>query len=96
MQCDLGQEGIVLAGDGVYQINIQELDIIMNHNLPVKIFIMNNRCLGMVRQFQDLYFGGRRQSTVIGYSCPDLGKVAMAYGVSIIYYYLIGRRTGYY
>jgi len=72
---------IVIAGDGGIQVNIQELDTIVNHNLPVKIFVMNNRCLGMVRQFQDMYFGSRQQSTVIGYSCPDLGKVAMAYGI---------------
>lgn len=76
-----GRRAIVIAGDGGIQINIQELDTIIYHNLPVKIFIMNNRCLGMVRQFQDIYFGGRQQSTVIGYSCPDLGKVATAYGI---------------
>lgn len=76
-----GRKVIVIAGDGGIQVNIQELDIIVNHNLPVKIFVMNNRCLGMVRQFQDMYFGSRQQSTVIGYSCPDLGKVARAYGI---------------
>lgn len=76
-----GRKVVVIAGDGGIQVNIQELDTIANHNLPVKIFVMNNQCLGMVRQFQDMYFGGRRQSTVIGYSCPDLGKVAVAYGI---------------
>ncbi len=80
-KADPGKKVIVIAGDGGIQVNIQELDTIMNHNLPVKIFVMNNRCLGMVRQFQDIYFGGRQQSTVIGYSYPDLGKVAMAYGI---------------
>jgi acetolactate synthase-1/2/3 large subunit len=43
---------------------------------------MNNGCLGMVRQFQDMYFNGRQQSTVIGYGCPDLVKIAKAYGLS--------------
>jgi acetolactate synthase-1/2/3 large subunit len=76
-----GRKVIVIAGDGGIQINMQELDVIVNHNLPIKIFVMNNKCLGMVRQFQDLYFGGRQQSTVIGYSCPDLGKIAVAYGL---------------
>lgn len=76
-----GRKVIVIAGDGGIQVNIQELDTIVDHNLPVKIFVMNNRCLGMVRQFQDMYFGGRQQSTVIGYKCPDLGKVANAYGI---------------
>ena len=60
---------------------MQELDTIANHKLPIKIFILNNGCLGMVRQFQDMYFGGRQQSTVIGYGCPDLVKVAEAYGI---------------
>ncbi len=72
---------IVIAGDGGIQINIQELDLIVKHNLPIKIFVLNNGCLGMVRQFQDLYFDGRRQSTVIGYSCPDLVNIAKAYGL---------------
>ena len=76
-----GRKVIVIAGDGGIQVNIQELDTIVNHNLPVKIFVMNNRCLGMVRQFQDMYFGSRQQSTIIGYSCPELGKVALAYGI---------------
>ncbi|NLI14054.1 thiamine pyrophosphate-binding protein [Pelotomaculum propionicicum] len=76
-----GRKVIVINGDGGIQVNIQELDTIVHHNLPVKIFAMNNRCLGMVRQFQDMFFGGRRQSTVKGYSCPDLGKVATAYGI---------------
>lgn len=80
-KADPGKKVIVIAGDGGIQVNIQELDTIVNHNLPVKIFVMNNRCLGMVRQFQDMYFGSRQQSTVIGYSCPELGKVAMAYGI---------------
>jgi acetolactate synthase-1/2/3 large subunit len=74
--------GIVIAGDGGIQLNIQELDIIAKQSLPIKIVVLNNGCLGMVRQFQDLYFGGRRQSTVIGYSCPDLIKIAEAYGIS--------------
>jgi len=72
---------IVIAGDGGIQMNIQDLDTIVKQRLPVKIFIMNNGCLGMVRQMQDMYFGGRRQSTVIGYSCPNLTKIAEAYGI---------------
>lgn len=86
-----GRKIIVIAGDGGIQVNLQELDTIASHNLPVKIFVMNNRCLGMVRQFQDMYFGGRQQSTVIGYSCPDLGKLAKAYGIP---YYFIAALTG--
>lgn len=76
-----GRNIIALAGDGGIQVNIQDMDVVVTHNLPVKIVVMNNNCLGMVRQFQDMYFGGRRQSTVIGYGCPDLVKVAEAYGL---------------
>ncbi len=76
-----GNRAVVISGDGGIQINIQDLDTIVNLNLPVKIFVMNNGCLGMVRQFQDMYFGGRRQSTVIGYGCPDLAAIAEAYGL---------------
>lgn len=76
-----GRRVIALAGDGGIQVNIQDLDLIVSHNLPVKIVVLNNNCLGMVRQFQDLYFGGRRQSTVVGYGCPNLVKIAEAYGL---------------
>ncbi len=76
-----GKRAVVISGDGGIQINIQELDTIVNHKLPIKLFILNNGCLGMVRQFQDMYFGGRQQSTVIGYGCPDLVKIAQAYGI---------------
>ncbi len=74
--------GIVIAGDGGIQLNIQELDLIAKQQLPIKIFVFNNGCLGLVRQFQDLYFDGRRQSTVVGYSCPDLIRIAEAYGIT--------------
>ena len=76
-----GVRAVVISGDGGIQVNIQDLDTILNHRLPVKIFVLNNGCLGMVRQFQDMYFGGRQQSTVVGYGCPDLVKIAEAYGV---------------
>jgi len=78
-----GRTAIAIAGDGGIQINIQELDVVARHRLPVKIFVLNNGCLGMVRQFQDMYFGGRQQSTVVGYGCPDLGAVAAAYSIPV-------------
>ncbi|MBC7964108.1 MAG: thiamine pyrophosphate-binding protein [Steroidobacteraceae bacterium] len=76
-----GRRAVVITGDGGLQVNIQDLDTIVNHRLPVKIIVLNNGCLGMVRQFQDMYFDGRQQSTVIGYGCPDLVRVAEAYGI---------------
>jgi acetolactate synthase I/II/III large subunit len=76
-----GQRAIAIAGDGGIQVNIQDLDTVAAHRLPVKIIVLNNGCLGMVRQFQDMYFGGRQQSTVVGYGCPDLVAIAAAYGI---------------
>jgi acetolactate synthase-1/2/3 large subunit len=78
-----GGRAIAIAGDGGIQVNIQDLEVIVSHRLAVKVVVLNNNCLGMVRQFQDIYFGGRRQSTVIGYGCPDLVKIAQAYGLPV-------------
>jgi len=72
---------VVIAGDGGFQINIQELQTIRRNNLPIKIVILNNHCLGMIRQFQDAYFDSCYQSTVWGYSAPHFVKVASAYGI---------------
>lgn len=77
-----GQRVVAISGDGGIQVNIQDLDTIVLHQLPVKLIVFDNGCLGMVRQFQDMYFGGRQQSTVIGYGCPDLAKIAEAYGMT--------------
>lgn len=72
---------ITIIGDGCMQINIQELQTIVRNKLPVKIIVMNNRNLGMIRQFQDSYFDSRYQSTYWGYDAPDFEKVAVAYGI---------------
>lgn len=75
------QPVVVIAGDGGFQMNIQELETIVHHQLPVKLVVINNNCLGMIRQFQDSYFEGRYQSTFWGYSAPDFTKIAAAYGI---------------
>lgn len=75
------QPVVVLVGDGCMQINIQELQTIVRNNLPLKIVVLNNNSLGMIRQFQDSYFESRYQSTCWGYSAPDFDKVATAYGI---------------
>jgi len=72
---------VAISGDGGFQINIQELQTIRRNNLPVKIVILNNHCLGMIRQFQDSYFDSCYQSTVWGYTAPDFAKIAVAYGI---------------
>lgn len=76
-----GQPVVVVAGDGGFQTNIQELQTIVRNGWPVKIVIINNECHGMVRQFQESYFDNRYQSTVWGYDAPDFAKVAEAYGI---------------
>jgi acetolactate synthase-1/2/3 large subunit len=72
---------VVISGDGGFQLNIQELQTVYHHNLPIKIVLINNKCYGMVRQFQEQYFESRYQSTVIGYSNPDFQDVALAYKI---------------
>lgn len=72
---------VVIAGDGGFQLNIQELQTIVRNNIPVKIIVINNKSLGMIRQFQDNYFDGRYQSTYWGYTAPDFAALAAAYGI---------------
>ena len=76
-----GYPVVLIAGDGGFQLNIQELQTIVHNNLPIKMVVINNRCYGMVRQFQESYFDKRYQSTYWGYSAPDFSKVAQAYGI---------------
>jgi len=73
---------VVIAGDGGFQLNIQELQTIFRNQIPIKMVVMNNKNLGMIRQFQDSYFESRYQSTFWGYSPPDFEKVALAYGIA--------------
>lgn len=73
---------VVITGDGSMQINIQELDTLKRLGLDVTIIVMNNSVLGMVKNFQDMYFDGRNQSTKKGYSSPAFADIAQAYGVA--------------
>ena len=68
-------------GDGGLQMNIQELQTVMNYQLPIKIVIQNNFGYGIIKQFQDAYFNGRYYATGEGYSQPDFKKIATAYGI---------------
>ncbi len=76
-----GRPVLVVAGDGGMQLNIQELETIKRLRLPLKIVVLNNSCLGMVRQLQDELFESRYQSTMWGYGAPDFVAVARAYGL---------------
>lgn len=71
---------ICIAGDGSFQMSEQELATIVKYNLPVKIFIINNGYLGMVRQLQEKRCSGRYYETQI--ENPDFIKLAEAYGIS--------------
>ncbi len=70
---------IDIAGDGSIQMNIQELATTVEQKLPVKIAVLNNRFLGMVRQWQELFYDKRYSSTCIG-NMPDFVKLIEAYG----------------
>src|SRR5207247_2021597 len=68
-----------LVGDGGFQMSIPELATIANHALPIKIIVMNNGYLGMVRQWQELFYNNRLSSVQLDYF-PDAEKLAGAYG----------------
>ncbi|MBI5633610.1 MAG: biosynthetic-type acetolactate synthase large subunit [Nitrospirae bacterium] len=70
---------IDIAGDGSIQMNIQELATAVINKLPVKVAILNNRFLGMVRQWQELFFQERYSHTKLDETVPDFVKIAEAY-----------------
>jgi len=70
---------IDIAGDGSILMNIQELVTIVEEKLPVKVAIINNGCLGMVRQWQELFYDRRYANTLLGRG-PDFVKLAEAFG----------------
>lgn len=70
---------VVITGDGSIQMNIQELSTCLQYNLPIKIISLNNRALGMVRQWQDMIYKGRHSHSYMD-SMPDFVKLAEAYG----------------
>ena len=72
---------VVITGDGSIQMNIQELSTAMQSSLPVKIVILNNRFLGMVRQFQELFYNKCYVATRMEHA-PDFVKLAEAYGAT--------------
>ncbi len=69
-----------IAGDGSFQMNVQELATAVKNKLPVNIAILNNCCLGMVRQWQELFYGKRYSHTCFDQGCPDFVRIAEAYG----------------
>jgi len=80
-----GKRVICLAGDGSIQMNIQELQTVVHHNLPLKIFVLNNSGYLSMRMTQSGFFGRLTgESASSGVSLPDMVKVACAYGIPSI------------
>ena len=73
----------VIAGDGSFQMNIQELQWVKRENIPLTIFVFNNTSLGLIRQQQDDFFNGNRYGSTPnwGYTSPDFVQIATAYGI---------------
>ena len=74
---------LAVVGDGGFQMTFQELMLIKEYNLPVKIFIINNSYLGMVRQWQELFHEKRYSSVDLSYN-PNFIKIGEAYGIKSI------------
>ncbi len=75
------QPVVCLAGDGSLIMNVQEFATAVSHEIPVKVFLMNNGYFGMVRQWQELFWDGRYSSVEMGPS-PDWTKLAEAFGAT--------------
>jgi acetolactate synthase-1/2/3 large subunit len=72
---------VAILGDGGFQMTIQELGVIQEYGLPLKIFILNNNALGMVRQWQESFYNKRYSNSLLE-SQPNFSKVAEAYGIN--------------
>ena len=73
------EEVVIVTGDGSIQMNIQELSTCLQYDIPVKIINLNNRFLGMVKQWQDMIYQGRHSHSYMD-SVPDFAAIAEAYG----------------
>ena len=74
-----GKTVVCIAGDGSFQMNLQEMATAAINNVPVKVVVVDNRALGMVRQWQKLFYDGRYSATELD-DVPDFVKLADAYG----------------
>ncbi|MCT2534264.1 biosynthetic-type acetolactate synthase large subunit [Aquibacillus koreensis] len=71
---------VAIVGDGGFQMTLQELSILQERNLPVKVIIVNNQALGMVRQWQESFYGERYSESIFSIQ-PDFVKLAEAYNI---------------
>jgi len=77
-----GELVVCIAGDGSFQMNVQELATLYKHQLPVIVAICNNGVLGMVRQWQEMFHAQRYSEVYLADSNPDFAKLAEAYGIA--------------
>lgn len=75
-----GDTTVLITGDGSFGMNLNELATAVSYNIPIVIVLMNNGVLGMVRQWQTLFFGGRHSNTVLTERKTDFVKLAEAFG----------------
>jgi len=71
---------VCVTGEGSFQMNLQEYATCMQYQLPIKVICLNNQALGMVKQWQDMQYGGRYSHSTYAESLPDFAKLAEAYG----------------
>lgn len=79
-----GRPVICLCGDGGFQMNMQEMQVIQLYRLPVKVFVLDNRSLGLIRVYQDKALGKRLNGSVKGFGSPAYEELARAYGFEYI------------
>jgi acetolactate synthase-1/2/3 large subunit len=75
------QKVICITGDSSFQMNLQELGTISQYNLPIKIFIINNHWQGMVRQWQQSFYGERYSHSNMEKGAPNFSLLANSYGI---------------
>lgn len=79
-----GCQIISVNGDGGFQMNIQELQTVSRDNIPLKIVVLNNNCLGLIRKLQEKIFEKRFFASVEGYSNPNFKNIAKAYNLDYV------------
>lgn len=75
---------ISINGDGGLQMNLQELQVVKRDHLPIKIVVLNNNCLGMIRRLQERILDDRTTASVQGYEAADYATIAAAYGLAYL------------
>lgn len=79
--CANGYQTICITGDGGMQMNIQDLQTISEYRLPIKTIILNNKCLGLIRDYQSKALGNRFAGSIEGFGSPDYRLIAQAYSM---------------